>query len=202
MALIKEQVRLCTLKVVGDESSILDYWAKRGISGKRSDWSGLYCQFDGEHASGTVGYRWENSYSSATLLQITWNFAGVVIIDDRDTNWMIDGSEQGDAKAARCKEILSIPQHVLLMDWLAQHQYAMLAREGEDQWEVVIPSELIRPESIVEEESLCQFKPHSAFPITSHIRYTGESWLKYEDGEALRPTIDAEARKSLCALLG
>lgn len=80
---------------------------------KRSDWSGLYVQFGRALAVGTVGYRWDQGYSVATMLAVTLRLPRVA--NTRDTV-MADSGVGGLAKAAAVRSALGLRASGLLMD--------------------------------------------------------------------------------------
>ena len=57
-------------KCVGDERTLRAYCEKWPKGRNASDWSAIYAQFNRAHALGTLGYRFDQGYSEATLLQL------------------------------------------------------------------------------------------------------------------------------------
>ena len=85
-------------KVIGNESNIESY-NNRCMSKNTKpvvDWTALYMQFDKIHALESLGYRWQQHYSLANLVEVRFPKCQIVIIDG---NGMEDGKIRSEIKA-------------------------------------------------------------------------------------------------------
>merc|ERR1719215_2615242 len=117
-------------KCVGDEAGIEEYVAAHPPR-VLGDWSALYMQFDVPHALGTVGYRWDQGYSSARVIRASLPELRAVVAD---APWMPDGSVGGEAKAEAVRKALALPADVPLMQAVGEQGKALVCRETDNQW--------------------------------------------------------------------
>eukprot|EP00931_Biecheleriopsis_adriatica_P035873 TRINITY_DN20673_c0_g1_i1.p1 TRINITY_DN20673_c0_g1~~TRINITY_DN20673_c0_g1_i1.p1 ORF type:complete len:207 (+),score=37.29 TRINITY_DN20673_c0_g1_i1:33-653(+) len=175
------ELSIQSFKVVGDQQSILDY-AQAHPPRVAGEWSAMYLQLNEPHALGTVPYRWDMGYEAANLLGIAFKKLSVVLVD---SDWMPDGSLDGDEKARVLKTVLDIPEDCRLMEGLELKRQALLCRETEDQWELVVPVGILQGANI-QEEVLLELRPN-AYGATGHCRSHGEDcWRRFDETEALR----------------
>lgn len=173
-------------KCVGDQAFIGEYVAAHPprVIG---DWSALYMQFDILHALGTVGYRWDQGYSFARVIRATLPEMLAVVVD---APWMPDGSVGGEAKAEAVRKALRLPADVPLMQAVGEQGKVLICRETEQQWELVVPSQLASTLAW-QQEAACELKPNK-YGATGEWRRRGSEmeevwsdWQRFHDSEAL-----------------
>ena len=202
-------------KLVGDETDLESYlarWHHVGTDGESStpvlnDWGdALYIQETLPHAMGTLGYRFDQGYQIANLLQVsfpppstslppsdspsppyhTWR---CVILDDSASDYMTSPDISGSAKAAVVKAHLGIPQSCPLMRTLGQQGKVLRVRETTHEWELVVPFALLeaRPSAA---RVVHQFKKHPTLPlITAHKSFSDSVWKPLHDIDDWDQTI-------------
>ena len=143
------------------------------------DWSALYTQFLAEHALGTVPYRWEKEHQEAILIRasIQQPFDVVVV----DGSGFHDGNVSGNEKAIIIKKQLNIPPNEPLMEALGRQNKAALVRETADEWELILPHNLL-PTLSLQEAPVARFQRHQRFPVTAKWQWQGdEKWQVWAD---------------------
>eukprot|EP00929_Paragymnodinium_shiwhaense_P039923 TRINITY_DN20898_c0_g1_i8.p1 TRINITY_DN20898_c0_g1~~TRINITY_DN20898_c0_g1_i8.p1 ORF type:complete len:232 (+),score=59.11 TRINITY_DN20898_c0_g1_i8:46-696(+) len=176
---------LQAFKVVGDQTSVLDYDAAHPprVVG---DWSAIYLQFDVPHSLGTVGYRWDMGYKTANLLRVNFREVNVVLLD---AVWFADGDVPGGEKARLVKQALAIGEEELLTEALGRRSQVLVCRETASQWELVLPRGVL-PLVLQSEEIAHELRPNE-FGMTSHWRRTpADAWTKYDETVALQDVAE------------
>merc|ERR1712217_223964 len=92
-----------------------------------------------------------------------------------------DGSISGEAKARAIKSQLCIDMNASLMTALGKQGKVALVRETEDEWELVIPHELL-PELEFSEHPVARFRKHTQMQITRSWCEEGNDWERWEEG--------------------
>jgi hypothetical protein len=160
-------------KVVGDENSVEEYDAacrrRRAATAPTpqaaamsAEWHGLYTQTTVAHAAGTAGYRWDQGYREARVLELVLAPPPRLQLLRVMGAMMTDGAVAGDVKAGAVKAALGLDEAEPLMQQLgarAAQVLAALPRHADatattppaavglivaesvdgDQWEIVLP---------------------------------------------------------------
>lgn len=187
----------------------------------------IYTQFRRKHVLGTVPYKWEtrqgedNNTRYATLKAITFRHLDILAFDGP---LMHDGTVSGKEKATAIKSILATVQESTdeapcpqsqtsttapsllpsLMDELGRRGKAAMIRETDDEWELVLPHNLL--ETIrsaggapaaeqYSEVAVAYFRRHSTMPVTDRWKparmaddsassvSADDGWLKWDDDD-------------------
>ena len=141
------------------------------------DWKALYTQFRREHVLGTVPYRWEKD-TEAHLVAITFSDLEVVVLDGP---LLYDAAVSGSVKATAIKATLGIVEQLPLMAALGERGQAALVRETEQEWELIIPHELLK-HLRYSERSVARFRCHPRMPVTHRWQRPDEGhWREWKD---------------------
>lgn len=179
--IVNTEEPLTCFKVVGAGQSVIGFVAacngEPSAPRKRSDWSGLYVQFGRAHAIGTVGYRWDQGYSVATMLAVTLRLPRVAIVRDVV---MADGGVSGAAKAAAVRSALGLRASGLLMDDVGAAGLALACWETQDELELVIPDAMVE-RAVADSRVVEQFRPNRFGATAERRAFLGSD---AEDGTA------------------
>eukprot|EP00539_Tryblionella_compressa_P005605 CAMPEP_0178760814 /NCGR_PEP_ID=MMETSP0744-20121128/15692_1 /TAXON_ID=913974 /ORGANISM="Nitzschia punctata, Strain CCMP561" /LENGTH=264 /DNA_ID=CAMNT_0020415415 /DNA_START=125 /DNA_END=919 /DNA_ORIENTATION=- len=151
------------------------------------DWRGLYTQFQREHVVGTIPYRWERGCTYATLVAVTFDRLDVVMLDDAIFH---DRVTSGSQKAAVVKERLNIASHEPLIATLGDRGKVALVRETADEWELIIPHNLL-PRLNFQERVIAIFhrQKHPTMPVTWKWKQMNDDdegnkrWILWDSGD-------------------
>ncbi|CAE6945568.1 unnamed protein product, partial [Symbiodinium sp. CCMP2456] len=126
-------------------------------------------QFTTSHVLGTVPYRWESqarTYTHAQLLEVEFDSLNVVVLDGP---LLHDGGVCAEEKAAAVKVHLEMcsDQKGLLMHELGKQGKAALVRETEEEWELLVPHNLLSQLSF-SERVIARWRRHRTLPVSSH----------------------------------
>ena len=161
------------------------------------DWRGMYTQFLTRHALGTLPYRWEGGHTEARLVAITFlDPLDIIVVSGA---LLHDGGISGATKASAVKRELGIDPSKPLLPALADCGKALLVREIDDWWELVIPHALLARLACVE-RGVAVFRrwPGGIVPLTHMWRLEGEaevrwrSWVDEEDAARCIPDLGME----------
>eukprot|EP00971_Amphidinium_carterae_P177263 3515401-Amphidinium_carterae.1 len=119
------------------------------------DWRALYTQFQCKHVLGTVPYRWEDEETEATFVSATFDDLEIVVLEG---DLMHDGSVSGEEKALAVKRLLKVDEELPLMvdeelplmQMLGKKGKVALVKETDDEWELLIPHDLLSKLSYTE----------------------------------------------------
>lgn len=129
-------------KLVGDETDIISYITKYTFLLK-TDWSGIYFQDDIEHAASCSGYRYDQGYKICNLIEITIDLekskVALFVVDDK---FLADPNISGQSKAQFIKQKKSIPDNILLCDYLAENRLILKCLEFDSEFEYLIPKDI------------------------------------------------------------
>lgn len=162
-------------KVVGTESSVMEYTKKNPPADPKSDWAGMYFQLNAAHALGTIGYRWEK-YTTAKLLRVLLRPRVIAVVSE---SFMWNASIAGSEKALMVKHLLGLDSCTPLMTSLESQGAGMLCLETEHEWEIVIPHALLK-DAILLEETICTFAPNE-FKATSKMSRVEGQWSRFDE---------------------
>ena len=210
-------------KVLGDDMTLESIrqlaWELDDLDGRDSiqhpEWQALCMQFTSSHVLGTVPYRWESqarTYTHAQLLEVEFDSLNVVVLDGP---LLYDGGVCAEEKAAAVKVHLKMcsDQKGRLMHELGKRGKAALVRETEEEWELLVPHNLLSQLSF-SEKVIARWRRHQTRPVSSHWQDAEQvgtdlwkrddtvetpcipdldlSWLRHEPG---RPVMeDAEEK--------
>lgn len=168
-------------KIIGGEyDTLASYNAGCQPSHDATDWSAIYTQFQRDHVLGTLPYHWERS-THATLIAITFTSVDIVVIIG---SLMHDSRISGEEKATAIKQRLQIQGEEPLMETLGKRRMVALIPETEDEWELVVPHQLL-DNLEYSERIVARFQRHAAMPITSGWQREGskvwEPWREEVD---------------------
>mmetsp|Transcript_25977 Transcript_25977/g.60718 ORF Transcript_25977/g.60718 Transcript_25977/m.60718 type:complete len:210 (+) Transcript_25977:50-679(+) len=153
------------------------------------DWRALYTQFQRKHVLGTVPYRWDKDFQEAQLISATFASLDVVVLEGK---MLHDGALSGQEKALAVKRILDLPLEIPLMEALGAKGKVALVKETEDEWELIVPHELLSRLSF-EEQVVARFKKHSVLPVTHRWRLEASTeWEPWVEDEACDSVPDAD----------
>lgn len=156
--------------------------AHDGLDGNGSlqhlDWRALYTQFQRDHVLGTVPYRWEKDHTDATLVQVIFDSLDILVLDGPMFH---DGAVSGADKALEVKKHLGIDLATPLMEALGEQGKVALVRETEEEWELVIPHQLL-PKLKFSERVVALFRRHQQFQVTHKWCQPGGKWEAWQEG--------------------
>ncbi|CAM9877029.1 unnamed protein product [Ectocarpus sp. 8 AP-2014] len=195
-------------RVIGDESGVAAYAAARAPSVPatiESDWSAMYFQLSPGNAVGTLGYRWDQGYPVARLVQTSLPLAAcgavALVVDDTGEKveagaeiakrkqklpgLMVSSDVPGAFKAAVLKSRLGVPPDEPLLPALGQRQppAVLVCRESVGEWEVAVPHNLLRimaRGNAWEERRVAEFRTRAG--ITAEARLCGPEGAGAEEG--------------------
>ena len=156
-------------KVVAGDMTVMQYNSAQrddldgSCSLQRRDWVALYTQFQREHVVGTIPYRWEKGHSEAALVEVSFSCPLDIVIFDGAL--FHDGTMSGNDKAAAIKAHLGITSQEVLLEHLGRADKTALVRETDDEWELIVPHELLGRLPFTE-RVLCRFQRHPEMAIT------------------------------------
>jgi len=156
-----------------------------------SDWQALYTQFQADHVLGTVPYRWERGgYDEAILMEGTVASAMNVLVIHGDL--LHSGQLSGVEKAQIIKGKLNMEPKDPLMKALGNQGMAACVKETEDEWELIVPHNLLARLEI-RERVVARFRRHKAFPVTAQWCWEGQPWQPWDelDPPAIIPDLAA-----------
>mmetsp|Transcript_65592 Transcript_65592/g.122283 ORF Transcript_65592/g.122283 Transcript_65592/m.122283 type:complete len:253 (-) Transcript_65592:9-767(-) len=160
------------------------------------DWRALYTQFQRKHVLGTVPYRWDKGFMDATLVSATFDNLDIVVLEG---DMMHDGSVSGKEKALAVKRLLGLDEEVALMEMLGTQGKVALVKETDDEWELVIPHELLAKLKFIEHR-VAHFKRHAALPITHRWRLAAnDAWEAWNDEVEPESIPDADMSWMECS---
>lgn len=172
---ISPSAHISVYKVVGDEMSIFDYYSTTA-NGLPTDWSAMYFQFSAEHALGTLGYRWDQGYSCATLIRLNIRPVEVIVVSG-DIFCRHDIS--GEVKASILKRQLAMETSEVLMKALGQRNICLCCQESTSEWELIVPHKMLDVLELTE-EVFCQYECNG-LGGTRRMRKMSESkWDSWE----------------------
>lgn len=165
-------------KMLGSESNCSDYIAAQPPK-TRSDWSGFYLQLNRAHALGTLGYRWDQGYEEANLLEITFVPRTILLCVDPIFS---QSNLTGEEKAKMVKNELSLSQDDLLMDQIGTVDSYLCCLETElPEFEIIIPLPLLQS-SIHSEKIIQNFKSKNKISIFTK-QVDEQKWVKFCDDD-------------------
>lgn len=208
-------------KVIADEAGTLRGYNSRIVAAPdagekgQQEWRGLYTQFKREHALGTIGYRWDRGHKVARLIRATFDEDLSIVVLDGPMTYA--GGISGIEKAKAAKELLGIDPELPLLAALGERRQVCLVRETEDEWELVIPHELL-PHLSLSETGVARFEKHQSWPTTHRWQIEEQSgegsrdsdspWSRWDDdvpparASALIPDLDLPAKITAVASAG
>lgn len=142
---------------------------------EQQEWRAIHTQFKREHVLGTVPYRWStepDGHTAARLVKVT--FDQVVSIIVLEGPMVHAGGLSGGAKALAAKEQLGIDPGVPFMAALGERRQLCMARETENEWELIIPHALL-PHLSMREVGLAHFMRHPDLQMPVTLRWQPES---------------------------
>lgn len=162
-----------------------DAWAQDDLDGSGSlqdpDWQALYLQFQCNHALGTVPYRWESSrdYKEAQLLEVTFEDLRIVVLG---CSYLHDTVISGADKAHTLKMAMGIDDG-LLMEYFGKLGKAVLVRETDAEWELLVPHCLL-PHVRFKERVVARWRRHTHMPVTDKWcdMANPEEWMEWHEG--------------------
>merc|ERR1712000_538731 len=175
-------------KVIGDEENICDYHCARApqttTTTTLNDWSAFYFQLNETHACGTLAYRYDQGYEIASLMKTKFNVGTnnikMIFISDF---FLSDETVSGEDKAKRIKLSLGLNINEPLMKQFGEKNWILCCRESNDEWELVVPHNLIHKEFFVDQQTVTQFKSNSFGATGFRRRGRSGEWERFDDND-------------------
>ena len=101
----------------------------------------------------------------------------VVVLDGAE---FYQGNISGTEKANTIKKQLAIPIDEPFMEALGRQYKAAMVRETHDEWELILPHNLLSLSSL-QEWQVARFQRHKVLPVTVKWQCQGQPWQVWDD---------------------